>query len=161
MKKALLSGIGCIFALSSWAQELTPLQLKTMQSRKFNKPPLEVMLAIKTYCEDLGALNVTGQRPKFDSDGNPESAPVFLTCMFPPNLSVSMFGGVKSNAKFSQIKAEALTYNKDSISIRARLMGGFPSPSQLAEPEEYSRFFKAVADTLFTEAIPLEPAEQR
>lgn len=41
-------------SLSLYAENISPLQLKVIQTRKFSKPPNEVIKAIGTSCEDFG-----------------------------------------------------------------------------------------------------------
>lgn len=155
-----VASLAILFLSTAYADTVTPLQLKVMQTRKFAKPPLEVMLAIKTFCQDKGAINVVGRRPEFDANGHPISGSGVITCIFPPKITHSFWSGVKDENKIGTIKGEAVSFDKDSISIRIRIMSGYPNQEQSTNTEDYSRFFKSIGDTIFIEAIQIEAVEQ-
>ena len=142
------------------ASPVSAIQLKVMQTRKFLKPPLEVMLAAKTFCEDNGSTNAVGVRPKLEQDGSPTPGTGVLTCLYGAKISFSFFGGIKNSVKVSQIKFQALGFSKDEITLRARIYSGYPNVEQSTNPEEYSKLFKSIADTVFTEALNLEATSQ-
>lgn len=158
---ALLGAQVSFFTLAQTsADDVTPLQLKLMQTRKFNKPPLDVMLAMKTHCEDAGAV-ATGKRPTFDGEGKPTEGPAYIVCTFPSKIKYSFFGGLKNEAKVSQYRGDAVSFDKNSIVLRIRIIGDPIKREQSKNPEEYSALFKAIGDAIFIESIPIEASEQK
>lgn len=156
-----------MFSFPFLAHSVTPLELKTMQTRKFNKHSIEIFRAIKSYCEDAGAMSVVPDgvtrlspaemnRP----DANPTGIKVTgATCMFAPKMKIGFLGSIKDENKYARIKAELLKSTESESVIRIRLYAGLP-PEQLIKPEAYSEIFKAVGDALFVQAVVLEAAEQ-
>lgn len=167
MKKLLTVLMVVILATPLLSFAITPLELKSIQTRKFNKSSDEIMVGIKSYCEDSGAQNVIPSamarlspaemsRP----DANPAGTKVTgLTCMFTPKIKIGFFGSVKDENKFSQIKTELVKAEEGKGIIRIRLYSGFP-PEQVTKADVYSEVFKSIGDALFVQAIVLEAAEQ-
>lgn len=82
---------------------VTPVQLKLMQTRKFNKAPNETLRAVKTYCEDVGATHASLSPVYADQDGNARPGTGKVTCLYNQKLSFSLFGGVKNSSALSKI----------------------------------------------------------
>lgn len=139
---------------------VTPLLLKQIQTRKFAKPPNETLRAVKTYCEDVGATNVFLLPVLADRDGNAIPSTGTVTCIYNPKFSVTIFGGLKNSSKLSQIKFEAIEVSKAHIVLRARIIGPLPEALQITDPDSYSKLFKGIGDTIFTEALALEAPPQ-
>lgn len=160
--------IGTTFA----ADDVTPLQLKMMQTRKFMKSPVEVVKALKTTNEDLGGQchiypPATGKEPSFPQAGTGQ-------CMFMKNRMnavnmIPFIGLIKSAAdavdeakSISQIKFDVESADKGNATIvRMRLFtGAYGDNNQSTDPALYDLKFKEVADTMFIEAIPLNHTVQ-
>ncbi|MGV0960489.1 MAG: hypothetical protein ACOYB1_11700 [Limnohabitans sp.] len=167
MIKAIKALLVLLFVLPVMAYSVTPLELKTMQTRKFNKDADEVIAGIKSYCEDSGAQYVTpsssGRLTPAElsrSGANPAGTKVTgLTCLFTPKIKIGLFGSVKDGNKYSQIKVDFLKNGENFSIVRIRLYTGFP-PEQIVIPDPYSEIFKAIGDAMFIQAIPLEAVEQ-
>jgi hypothetical protein len=167
MKKILTAFLVVFLGSPLISSAVTPLELKLIQTRKFNKNSDEIMAGIKSFCEDSGAQNVMPSamarlspaemsRP----DANPAGTKVTgLTCLFTPKIKIGFFGSVKDENKFSQIKAELVKAEDGKAIVRIRLYSGFP-PEQVAKADVYSEVFKSIGDALFVQAIGLEAAEQ-
>jgi hypothetical protein len=139
---------------------VTPVQLKLMQTRKFNKAPNETLRAVKTYCEDVGATNAILSPVFADKEGGAVPGTGKVTCLYNPKFTVSFFGALKNNSPLSQIKFEAIDVSKTHIVLRARMFGPAPDSVQLTDPETYNKLFKGIGDTIFTEALVLEAPTQ-
>lgn len=131
----------------SFFQELTPLQLKVMQTRKFNKPFSQVAAGIKTMCDDSSA--------KFQVTDT-------LQCTFPVNKIFMITGSPNKNNHFI-VKYFLETKGQDTI-VRIRMYGTFrnfgsPETAQFTNDSLYQAQFKKIADSLFINAIPLNPQE--
>lgn len=128
-------------------QELTPLQLKVMQTRKFNKPFLQVASGIKTMCDDSGA--------KFQTSDA-------LQCTFPVN-KIFMITGSSNENKYFTVKYFLEAKGQETI-VRIRMYGndrnfGSPETAQFTIDSLYHAQFKKIADSLFINAIQLNPQE--
>ena len=128
--------------------ELTPLQLKAMQTRKFNKPVAQVARGIKTMCDDSGA------RYGISIDA--------LQCTFPVNRIFLITGSTNKNNHFIvKYFLEDAGYN---TILRIRMYGTFrnfgsPETAQFTIDSLYQAQFNKIADSLFINAIPLNPQE--
>ena len=127
-------------------RNLTPLQLNVMQTRKFNKPFMEVANGISTMCKDSGGSFTT-------SDA--------LDCNFPVNR-IFMFSGSDSKNNHFHVKY-FLEAKEQATIVRIRMYGsnsfiGKDTP-QFAIDSLYQAQFKKVADALFVQAIPFNPQE--
>jgi hypothetical protein len=128
--------------------EVTQLQLKAMQTRKFNKPLSEVVTGIKAMCGDSnGKWRGTG-------DG--------FACSFPVNR-IFMFSGSDSKNNYFFVKYSPESKGADTI-LRIRMFGshkniGGEDTSQFTIDSLYQAQFKKIADSLFVNAIPLNPQE--
>ncbi len=139
--------------------EVTPLQLKVMQTRKFMKPSLEVSKAAVEDGESLGATRcgnffaIAHQRSNI-SKNRPSGE---VTCMFTPKMS--MFSIVTDS--LTRVTYE-ITPNQDDTetTVRIKMLKNFKDPKPVTDPEEYSKRFKSMGDLIFIEAIPLTPAVQ-
>lgn len=171
-KHCISLGITCLAAATFAADDVTPLQLKMMQTRKFMKSPAEVVKALKTTNEDLGGqCNIyppaTGKEPTFAMAGTGQ-------CMFMKNRMnavnmIPFIGLIKSAAdavdeakSISQIKFDIESADKGNATIvRMRLFtGAYMDNNQATDPALYDLKFKEVADTMFIEAIPLNHTVQ-
>ncbi len=167
MRKFLKNFVFLLAAFPMATYAATPLELKAMQTRKFNKTSAEVMSGIKAYCEDSGAQNVIPSgfsrlspaemsRPGANPGGTKVTG---ITCLFAPKFKVGFFGSIKDENKYSQIKAEVIKSEENDSIVRIRLYSGVP-PEQVTKADVYSEVFKAIGDSLFVQAIVLEAVEQ-
>jgi hypothetical protein len=137
-------------------KRVTPIELRVLQTRKFNKPIAEVNKAIETNCKDK---NGSGGR--------------FLKCYWWP------FEGYYYDDRFR--KLIRLTYlveydaspdkhsPQDSTIVRMRIyfIKGerqgvrILNEPQVTNPAYYQREFKDLADALFVSAIELTPTEMQ
>ena len=142
-----------------FAQDVTPLQLKVMQSRKFNKNLEELMDALKTNMEDSGGSCYEMSPTKFDcmfQKGMKGFSAVDLIPIY--GMMSRLSDGDKTVSKVSMdIDPRDV---KNGITVRMRLYTGRTMDKQVTDTQTYSKKFKEIADTLFTNAIPLEAAVQ-
>ncbi len=139
--------------------EVTPLQLKVMQTRKFIKPSLEVSKAAVEDGESLGATRcgnffaIAHQRSN-NSKNRPSGE---VTCMFTPKFSMLSI----DNDSIRRVTYE-ITPNQDDTetTVRLKIFTGWKDTKQVTDPEEYAKRFKSMGDLIFIEAIPLTPAVQ-
>ena len=131
----------------SFFPDLAPLQLKAMQTRKFNKPFSEVAPGIKTMCDDSGAIfRLTDA----------------LQCTFPVNRIFVITGSPKKNNYFI-VKYFLENKGQETI-VRIRMYGGdiavgSPKTPQFTIDSLYQAQFKKIADSFFINAIPLNSQE--
>jgi len=167
----------------------TPLQLKMMQTRIFKKSPNTVMSAIKTNMEDAGATMCAIVPIEFDTDGSQLVNSGTIQCHFPYKQSKSsgtgaasalafipFVGGIAASAMIqsdlaaSQAEQEKqirqISYDVSSqrgvaeTTVRMRITLGLADQKQATFPETYDSRFKAIADSLFIEALPVKAATQ-
>jgi hypothetical protein len=185
------------FSVTSFAQtdsqpdtEVTPLQLRVMQTRKFLKSPNEVIGAIKTNMEDAGASQCTIQAIQYEPDGSQTAGSGQVKCYFNPKIGkgpdtgaatalafVPFVGGLLSSAKMSSdLKAQEEEQEKQlrevsyeivapraskETTVRMRIMTGLREPKQSSIPDMYAKRFKLIGDSLFIQAIPIQGAVQQ
>lgn len=135
--------------------EVTPLQLKVMQTRKFMKPSLEVSKAAAEDGESLGATRCINHIALRSDPKNHRSGEV--SCMFMPKISMFSHG----TDSITRITYE-ITPNQDDTetTVRIKMLKNWKEPKPVTEPEEYAKRFKSIGDLIFIEAIPLTPAVQ-
>lgn len=139
--------------------EVTPLQLKVMQTRKFMKPSLEVSKAAVEDGESLGATKCINQVASFQRIPNPKRGPIGgeVSCMFMPKISV--FSIVTDS--LTRITYEIAPNQDDTeTTVRIKMLTNWKEPKPVKDPEEYAKRFKSMGDLIFIEAIPLTPAVQ-
>lgn len=165
--KVLLLSI--LLVSNSFAAEMTPIQLKALQTRKFTKPASEVLEAIKVSGEDNDGTCHT-ELSELLEKGIQKSVEVF--CMFTklpkpdPYARVPIIGTIRAlkdlNAQESElgmVKYQvSVAKNKDTI-VRMRIYGR-DGQTPITKPEIYSEEFKRIADALFIQAIEINPATQ-
>ena len=163
MKKLLTLAIATILLVPAYAladDEVTPLQLKVMQTRKFMKPSAEVAKAAAEDGESMGAMRCINQiamRQNYQNLTKMPPKPGEVTCMFPPKIS--MFSqGTDSIAKITY----EITPNPDDTetTVRMKILTNWKEPKPVPDPEFYAKRFKSIGDLIFIEAIPLSPAVQ-
>jgi hypothetical protein len=138
--------------------EVTPLQLKVMQTRKFMKPSLEVSKAAVEDGESMGAIqcsNAVAIYQRFPNRKGPMGGEV--TCIFKPIISAFSHG----TDSITRITYE-ITPNQDDTetTVRIKMLTNWKEPKPVKDPEEYAKRFKSIGDLIFIEAIPLTPAVQ-
>ena len=170
--------------------EVTPLQLRVMQTRKFLKSPNEVMGAIKTNMEDAGASQCSIQAIQYEPDGAQTAGSGVVKCYFTPKIGkgpdtgaatalafVPFIGGILSSAKMQiDMNAQEAEQEKQlrevsyeivapkaakETTVRMRIMTGLREPSQSTIPDMYAKRFKLIGDSLFIQAIPIQGAVQQ
>ena len=152
-------------------QETTPLQLRVMQTRVFNKPLTDVIKAIKSYCADMNGTLIPGKvgcivkkhslKTPFIFKGEKYETRqswynnLFIDYEFPDaepgqvssiNMGIPVTGSMKP---------------KTIVRIRLKFGSAKGYSDQLSNPVFYDEQFKALADTLFIDAIVLNPAEMQ
>jgi len=163
MKKLLTVAIATILLAPACAladDEVTPLQLKVMQTRKFMKPSAEVAKAAAEDGESMGAMRCINQiaiRQNYQNATKMPPKSGDVTCMFTPKIS--MFSqGTDSIAKITY----EITPNPDDTetTVRMKILTNWKEPKPVTDPEFYAKRFKSIGDLIFIEAIPLSPAVQ-
>jgi hypothetical protein len=146
----------------AFAQDVTPLQLKVMQSRKFNKSLQELSEAVKTNMEDSGGScypkSVNQYECRFMKGikglSGTDFIPIFGTLSRMSDME-------KAEKEISRVTFEVDTKDMENgITVRMRMYSGRMADKQITDPQIYSKKYKEIADTLFTNAIPLEAAVQ-
>lgn len=129
--------------------EVTPLQLRSIQSRIFRSSLEEVSQAIETFTKDRGGVCA-----------RPGQARVLA------GIQVNGFqlaeNEIECRTLGMQYNSELSTI-EDGVLVRSRIyVWSYSQPSvQLTDPNEYTTLFKSIADQLFIEAIQIEAAEMR
>ncbi len=136
--------------------EVTPLQLKVMQTRKFMKPSVEVAKAASEDGESIGAhrcINQIAMLQQRTPGKNLRSGEV--QCLFMPKNVLFASGDI------ARITYE-ITPNQDDTetTVRMKILTNWREPKPVTDPEVYAKRFKSIGDLIFIEAIPLTPAVQ-
>ena len=141
--------------------ETSPIKLKVIQTRRFSKPFIEVAKAIETSCKDRNELSksyisnlLKGEcvfPPEYKSKYTPKySAFNFLNEATPLSLKYE-YEISTDDKKFTVVRIRAYfsAYGiKDSEKSR-----------QITNPTFYNNEFKLIADSLFVNAVELNPDE--
>lgn len=139
--------------------EVTPLQLKVMQTRKFMKPSLEVSKAAAEDAESIGATQCVNQIAILQqrSPNAKSKTPGDVGCFFMPKISLFSHGA----DSIARITYE-ITPNQDDTetTVRMKILTNWKEPKPVTDPEVYAKRFKSIGDLIFIEAIPLTPAVQ-
>lgn len=163
MKKLLALAIATTLLIPAYAfsdDEVTPLQLKVMQTRKFLKPSVEVAKAAAEDGEASGAIKCINhiamyQNIRTSAKLPPRSGEV--SCVFAPKIS--MFS--RGTDGISKMTYE-ITPNSDDTetTVRMKISVNWNDPKPVTDHEVYAKHFKNMGDLIFIEAIPLSPAIQ-
>lgn len=129
--------------------EVTPLQLRSIQSRLFKSTLEDVVKAIETFTKDRGGVCA-----------RPGQARV---------LSGIQVNGFQLADNEIECRTLGMQYNSElsktenGVLVRSRVYVWSHSQAsvQLTDPNEYTILFKSIADQLFIEAIQIEAAEMR
>ena len=132
-------------------KNVTPLELRVLQSRLFKTKISNLSIAINTFMKDVGGncwnktqltIGAASQQNIFNSDIETNE----IEC--------------RSQNKQFNIEFDSVP---DGNLVRARIYtsGSMVQLVQITDPKEYSYFFKQIADQLFIEAIQINPAEIR
>jgi hypothetical protein len=175
-------------AMAQSENNLTPLQLRAMQTRKFSKPLEEVVKAIKTAGEDAGYSCHVYIQPKMGADQKMNHDEGQGICYLNPKRSDSNNQGLATgvalaipilgpllgsaivdrtasnatteyNAKLHSIKYE-MNVNKKDGGVILRIRAYNVKQDQITNPDIYAKQFKMYGDSLFIQAIEINPAEQ-
>jgi len=146
----------------AFSQDVTPLQLKVMQSRKFNKSIDELFEAVKTNMEDSGGTCYEKGKNQFECRFMKGFRGMSGTDFIPIVGFLTRLSDEDKIAKeISKVSFDSDTKDvANGITIRIRMYSGRMADKQISNPEIYSKKFKEIADTLYTNAIPLEAAVQ-
>ena len=155
MKRLVLFLIAVTSSMGASA-EISPMELRIMQTRVFEKSPYDVYEAITTLCEDR-SLNPMG---RFSKGG--------LTCRNAsiPDIKVGFLGRTKippnqvASLKFSCQSPCDQDEGKAVVRIRVLHHSGVAQQEQSSNPADYSELFDEIAQYLFIEAIEWDPAVQ-
>ncbi|AQA20031.1 hypothetical protein BST95_19075 [Halioglobus japonicus] len=134
--------------------ELTPLEMRVMQTRIFEKANPEVIESLRTLCEDLGALGT-----KVAADG------VRARCIWTAEVKPGFFKAKIPEGQLAKIDYVASDIENDSTTVRLRvyfweMKGHSPTMIQSVDTASYSQYFKTIADYLFIESIDWTPPTQ-
>lgn len=130
--------------------EMTPLQLRSIQSRLFKSTMDDVAKAIETFTKDRGGICARAGQSR----------------MLPGGIHVNGFQLLENEI---ECRTLGMQYNSElskadnGVLVRSRIyVWSHSQPSvQLTDPNEYTILFKSIADQLFIEAIQIEAAEMR
>lgn len=174
-----LTSSAYVMAADDEMNGVTPLQLRSLQTRKFTKPIGEVGEAIKTDGEDRGRactifpgpqpLNAKVALPKLAGQCTLKAKPAktggATAASFIPFVGGLVALGMQSAAmdemyaQVSNIKYDMTGTKPDETVVRMRIYN--LKQEQITDPEIYSKEFKGIADAMFIQAIELTPAEQQ
>jgi hypothetical protein len=171
-----------ILSSNLFAQEVSQIQLRVMQTRKFLKPIGEVAAAIKLNGDDDGAqcsgsgafmmsqykipgmkvdnTGVFNCRNKIANQGNPYQSRANQDI-------VSLFKAIGSavNQQSGDIEVATskfeLSANAQNTETTVRMRLYDRSNEQIKVDAPYAKEFKKLADGLFVQAIELNPQEQQ
>jgi hypothetical protein len=130
--------------------EMTPLQLRSIQSRLFKSTVEDVTKSIETFIKDRGGVCARPGQARFLPGGIHVNGHQLRD-----NEIECRTSGMQYNSELSKAAGDVL--------VRSRIyVWSHSQPSvQITEPTEYTIFFKSIADQLFIEAIQIETAEMR
>ena len=156
--KAFVTFLMTVTASVGAIADMSPMEMRILQTRVFEKNPYEVLDAIAALCEDR-SLNPMGS---FSKGG--------VTCLSisSPEFKVGFFGDVKVppkqvfSLKFSCQRPCDLEESKKTV-VRIRVnhhADQIGQHEQSTDPADYAELFDAIAQYLFIEAIEWDPAVQ-
>lgn len=156
--KAVVAFLITFTASACAVADMSPLEMRILQTRVFEKNPYEVYDAITALCEDR-SLTPMGL---FSKGG--------LTCasISAPEFKVSFLGKIKVppkqvySIKFScQRPCDIEDGEKTIVRIRVMHHGDqIGQQEQSSDPADYAELFDSIAQYLFIEAIEWDPAVQ-
>lgn len=140
----------------------TPINLKVIQTRKFAKPLIDVAEAIDISCKDRNAINKS--LIKATARGNCIFPPEYKS-KYTPKYSATDYLG-KSTPLSLKYEYELIPSDDKKYTI-VRIRAYFHSygikdsetSKQITNPKFYSEEFKTIADSLFVNAIEINPQE--
>jgi hypothetical protein len=152
-------------------EEPTRLQLRAIQTRKFNKPPQQVVDSIKELSKDKGWSCLAWYAPSYRCDGvmKMNRDQNSRTCFAPDGVSP---GNMVKNTVMDQTSNRCYTNKGNQVSFEfdtnypksdetiLRIRINRPGTGPLVNPEMYNLLFKEIADGLFIDAIEINPALQ-
>ncbi len=163
MKKLLTLAIATTLLVPAYAladDEVTPLQLKVMQTRKFLKPSVEVAKAAVEDGESSGArscINPIAMQQNYRSSIKMPPRSGDVTCMFTPKISIFSHG----TDGIAKITYEIVPNPADTeTTVRMKILTNWKEPKPVTDPEVYASHFKNMGDLIFIEAIPLSATVQ-
>jgi hypothetical protein len=156
--------------VSTSSSDISRLELRAMQTRKFLKSPTVVVKAIAELNKDKGSKCVGLSVPKYTCQGTMQDSVVgdktVKKCMAADGVSTGLVKLQSSVAECTNATGMNASYEIDSnfpannqTIVRIRLSNS--SNPQISDPTVYSRIFKEIADGLFIDAIQLTPAEMQ
>jgi len=166
-------------------QNVTPLELKMMQTRKFMKPAIEVASAIKTGGLDSGANCAVQQEYDVKTPEGKTLRYVKLWCgrdisnqkkTAKPTLQDAIIGNIMRAGRpdmtsQNQTTMQTIDYevvgDKSATVVRMRINEGILGASStkmasdmITDPAAYAAEFKRIGDSVFVQGIEINPAEQ-
>jgi hypothetical protein len=168
---------GCAVPVTQPASKATPLQLRVIQTRIFEKPANEVVAAIKEFCEDAGGggafnapLVIDGTTiSAFDSychirggSTKEQTAGEKFFDTLVGSTAQTMKERMDAKFDYQQMKFEIKPKGNKTV-VRMRLHRINPVTSthdQIENAEVYSKWFKRIGDALYVSAIQIDPAVQ-
>jgi len=158
---------GLLISFASFADEVTPLQLRVIQTRKFAKAPKEVVDAMSANCEDAGGQFIEQGAAMIAERGGVGKA----LCIVKIKQEKSALLGIlklvdplaaasASQGNYLQVKYEIKTgVSRSEAVVRIRIIN-VKDQEQLSDPKVYSDYFKKIGDSLYIQAIEIDPASQ-
>ena len=129
----------------SWANAVTPMELRVMQTRVFETNPETVVAAIVEMCRDHNLMPAG----KFTKGG--------LKC-----LGHDVRKGSVAQWLFSSKPGASLEDSETLVRVRTTLRGDYGGlGGQVNDPKHYSWVFDQIGSYLFMNAIPWEPPTQQ
>ena len=150
--------------------EISRIELRTMQTRKFRKSPIAVVSAINELNKDKGNSCSGLEVPTYKCEGTFKDVSVgnaiVKKCIASDGVSSALVKTSGNNGVCKNKSGQISTYDIDSnypstseTIVRIRLSDN--NNPQLTDPQIYSKLFKEIADGLFIDAIQLSPAEMQ
>ena len=159
-----------LLSQSSSDIEISRIELRTMQTRKFRKSPIAVVSAINELNKDKGNSCSGLEVPTYKCEGTFKDVSVgnaiVKKCIASDGVSSALVKTSGNNGVCKNKSGQISTYDIDSnypstseTIVRIRLSDN--NNPQLTDPQIYSKLFKEIADGLFIDAIQLSPAEMQ
>jgi hypothetical protein len=155
ISRVLISITLTIFCSPTFA-ELSPLQLRVMQTRVFEKPPEEVLTALANLCMDKAMAVQFNAGLHFRQGGCVNPSPTIDSGFF----GIKMPPGQTAQITYQLTPPGKAEDTKTTIRLRVTewaLDGYSPKMEPVTESEAYSRLFDFLGQYLFIEGIEWSP----
>lgn len=149
---------------------VTPVALRAMQSRQFNKPANEVIKAINNDCVDNNGTGSVMPIRQIGSNVMGGQGTCAMQLKMPQTSALSfipILGAVKAMQDSDDMmkSVSRITYDvqegADGKSSIVRMRGYSVKNDQVTNPQFYAEKFKNLGDAIFTEGLAINPATQQ